>query len=261
MCLSRYRRIFAFFWLLVISQCGIAEEHWQQPAYIAQSFAEIVMRNEFSAPVSPVRKWMKPIRVWVLHKVGDQALHQSLLEMHLAHLSNLTQRSITLVAQEADADMKVVFSQQDDFKQDITQYLGANSASHIYATVCMANIQVNDKFEIVKAAVVIPVDQAIMHRKLVSCIVEELTQVMGLPNDSEKVYPSIFNDKTPDDLLTGLDGLLIKLLYHPSVKAGMTASQVSPVVHKVLKDWQRDGTITRAVADVKQGALYKEMGF
>lgn len=261
MSLSLYGRIAAFCCLLVISQFALAEEHWQQPAYIAQSFAEIVMRNEFSAPVSPVRKWTKPIRVWVLHKVGDQALHQSLLEMHLKHLASLTQRSITIIDREAEADLKVVFSKQDDFKQDITQYLGANSASHIYATVCMANIQVNTKFEIVKAAVVIPVDQAIMHRKLVSCIVEELTQVMGLPNDSEKVYPSIFNDKTPDDLLTGLDGLLIKLLYHPSVKAGMTAPQALPVINRILQDWQRDGTIDRAVADVKQGALYKELGF
>lgn len=250
-------------WLVLMMHAPsvLAEEHWQQPSYIAQSFTEIVLRNEYALADLPVRKWMKPIHVWVLHKVGNRDLHQSLLEMHLAHLAKLTQRSMTLVEREADADIKVVFSQQDDFAQDIRQYLGADASRHIYATVCMANIEVNAKFEITKAAVVIPVDQASMHRKLVSCIVEELTQVMGLPNDSEKVYPSIFNDQSTDDLLTGLDGLLIRLLYHPSLKPGMSATKALPIIHKILRDWQADGTIMRAEADVKQGDLYKTLGF
>jgi hypothetical protein len=100
-----------------------------------------------------------------------------------------------------------------------------------------------------------------MHGKLVACVVEEITQVLGLPNDSEKVFPSIFNDKTPQDLLTGLDFILLKLLYSPSISAGMTAAEVKQPLQILLEQWLRDGTIANAGKTVRQGQLYPLLGY
>jgi len=95
----------------------------------------------------------------------------------------------------------------------------------------------------------------------VACVVEEITQVLGLPNDSEKVFPSIFNDKTPQDLLTGLDYILLKLLYSTEIKAGMTTTEVQPIIQKQLIQWQRDGTLSDADKTVRQGQLYGLLGY
>ncbi len=100
-----------------------------------------------------------------------------------------------------------------------------------------------------------------MHGKLVSCVVEELTQILGLPNDSKTIYPTIFSDRNIYKLLTGLDFLLLKLLYLPEVKSGMTKSQLKPIIQQQLKRWSKDGTIRNAQKNVVKGKLYKLMAY
>ncbi|MCZ8488265.1 DUF2927 domain-containing protein [Vibrio lentus] len=65
----------------------------------------------------------------------------------------------------------------------------------------------------------IPVDQARARGKLVACIVEEITQVLGLPNETQ-TKPTLLSSMTtmPEDLLTSLDVVLLKLLYEPELK-------------------------------------------
>ena len=79
---------------------------------------------------------------------------------------------------------------------------------------------------------------------------------MGLPNDLVRVYPSVFNDKSVDSLLTGLDYLLLKLLYDNRVQAGMTRQQVLPVIKQVLARFRQQKIIDRADRLVRTGGLY-----
>jgi hypothetical protein len=48
---------------------------------------------------------------------------------------------------------------------------------------------------------------------LPACIVEELAQAMGLPNDSGLVNPSVANDKSVLELLTGLDDFMLRIIF------------------------------------------------
>ena len=54
-----------------------------------------------------------------------------------------------------------------------------------------------------------------------ACVVEEMTQVLGLPNDSNAVKPSIFNDQSRYFELTAHDRLMLKMLYDPRITVGM----------------------------------------
>jgi hypothetical protein len=114
----------------------------------------------------------------------------------------------------------------------------------------------NKKNHISQATVIIPVDRARAHAKLLACIVEELTQVMGLPNDSDRVFPSIFNDKSTEDYLSGLDFILLKLLYHPSLHAGMDAQQVIEQLKQLLANKEFEELITKAELIVQTQGLY-----
>ncbi len=77
--------------------------------------------------------------------------------------------------------------------------------------------------EIVQAVAVIPTDQG---RFVVrACIIEELTQAMGLFNDSDKIEPSIFNDSSTNMMLTNHDRILLRLLYDKRLHPGMTWSR------------------------------------
>ena len=69
-----------------------------------------------------------------------------------------------------------------------------------------------------------------------SCIHEEIAQGLGLPNDSLKARPSIFNDDDEFALLTSQDELLLKMLYDPRLKPGMTADQARPVMWVIARE-------------------------
>ncbi len=121
---------------------------------------------------------------------------------------------------------------------------------------CMGTYHLNKQHEIVHAAIIIPVDHAMSRGLLPACIVEEITQVMGLPNDSDWVNPSIANDKSRIDLLTGLDYIMLKLLYSPDVKAGMNQNDIQPIVRRELQFYQRNGLIRKAGHLVNKAGLY-----
>ena len=89
----------------------------------------------------------------------------------------------------------------------------------------------------------IPVARAQARGKLAACIVEEVTQMLGLINDSDTVRHTVFSD---DDQLTALDYLLIKLLYSPYLRSGMNAREVAPLVRHQLELWEMSGELRRA---------------
>ena len=67
-----------------------------------------------------------------------------------------------------------------------------------------------------------------------SCIHEELAQGLGLGNDSAKARPSIFNDDEEFALLTTQDEEMLRLLYHPALKPGMSLQEARPVIRRIL---------------------------
>ena len=56
-----------------------------------------------------------------------------------------------------------------------------------------------------------------------SCIHEEIAQGLGPANDSPEARPSIFNDDDEFALLTSHDEFLLRMLYDPRMKVGMSA--------------------------------------
>ena len=123
--------------------------------------------------------------------------------------------------------------------------------------MCLAYFSTYSDNSINRAVVIIPVDRARAHAKLLSCVVEELTQVMGLPNDSDKVFPSIFNDKSKDDFLSGLDYLLLKLLYHPKIKVGMDTVHVEHLLKDIIAQESFQQLIIESNQLVHQQGLYR----
>ncbi|WP_460272206.1 DUF2927 domain-containing protein [Celeribacter sp. ULVN23_4] len=66
-----------------------------------------------------------------------------------------------------------------------------------------------------------------------SCFHEEVTQGLGLANDSPYARPSIFNDDEEFALLTKHDELLLRILYDPRLAPGMTPEIARPIATKI----------------------------
>lgn len=247
--------------VLFFSKASAKEnERWSAPDYLVSSFVEIALNNEYSTKQSRIRKWTKPLKYYFIHHVADQDLHEHLSILHLEHLANITGVKMQQVVKKQHANLLIVFSTENKFEKELETEFNIKSKKQRHRlsrnSVCLAYFSTHKNGSINKAVVIIPVDRARAHAQLVSCIVEELTQVMGLPNDSEKVFPSVFNDKSYNDLLSGLDFLLLKMLYHPMVKPGMNKQVLKPVLKKIIKELDSQDVIAQAEKKVMTGGLY-----
>lgn len=219
------------------------------------------MKNEHDPDPGRVRKWTAPVTVWIDHQVAEQDLHTRLVTLHLNDLARITGHPISLATSESHANVIVVFAKFQDMAALTRQLMGGKAESILHGTLCLGNIQTDNRYVIHHASIIIPADQARTKGKLVSCITEELTQMLGLVNDSEAVYPSIFNDKTPNELLTGLDYLLLRLLYHPRVEPGMQTKEVAVTVRDIIGEMTKNGEVADAWRLVKESKLYPLLGY
>lgn len=234
---------------------------WLDRTFVETAFYNVALQHEYSSGNKPIAKWKQPIKIWIDHRVGDEELHQELTKLHIQHLSEVTQHPIKIVNKESEANVKWIYTRQSKWISESKNVLNLQSTQHLNSAICTAGYRTNSKGEIVYAGIIIPVDQARARGKLVACIVEEITQVLGLPNDSDKAYPSIFNDHTPEDLLSPLDVVLLKLLYEPELKAGMSKAQATPIVRKILQRYQMKGVLEQASNEAQRAPLYQLIGY
>lgn len=91
--------------------------------------------------------------------------------------------------------------------------------------------------DIVKGIIVVDVerDPALTN----SCLLEELTQSLGLPNDSNMLRPSIFSDRDHLTELSIQDKVLVKTLYDPRMKAGLPRAEALKVARIIISEMTR----------------------
>ncbi|WP_179380620.1 DUF2927 domain-containing protein [Jannaschia marina] len=76
-----------------------------------------------------------------------------------------------------------------------------------------------------------------------SCYHEEIAQGLGLANDNPTVRPSIFNDDEEFALLTRHDEQLLRMLYDPRLRVGMSAEEARPIVARIATEIRGAGPV------------------
>jgi hypothetical protein len=68
------------------------------------------------------------------------------------------------------------------------------------------------------------------------CLLEEMAQSLGLPNDSNLMRPSIFSDRDMLVELSPNDRVLLKTLYHPKMAAGLPRAKALVVARGLIEE-------------------------
>lgn len=245
--------------IFALSNSAHAMETWTDEAFIERAFKKVVLEDEFRAGTHPLSKWQTPIYYWVNHEVSDQAFHQELVEEHFEQLKLLTDLSIEPAQFEHDANFTVYFTNQSRWKALVSDKMGSEAARNTYHSLCIFGSAISpEDSSIVRSIVIIPVDLAREHGKLLSCVIEETTQALGLRNDSEQSYPSVFNDKTPENFLSPLDVVLIQLMYEPAIESGMTEEELTPLLRVMIEEYDYFGILSNAVNLANDAPLVRQ---
>lgn len=101
---------------------------------------------------------------------------------------------------------------------------------------CMAITSISSQVspEIVSALVIIRSELPSLMRR--ACFHEEITQSLGLTNDSHLVRPSIFNDDDEFAILTRLDKILLQILYDSRLYSGISRQESSEIVGQIANE-------------------------
>lgn len=222
--------------------------------WLSHQFVEVALGQEYREGYSKLKRWDKPLTLKVSTDVQLPQVIDELIDEQLRLLRLAAGVSFTRVPQ--DANLHLYFTTRKKMQAVWREYAAGEIPGD---ALCVSQISAKGTGEIVRAFILIPVDRASERGKLLSCIVEELTQSLGLINDSPDLYPSIFNDESNNQMMTSLDWLLLRTLYDAELEAGMNLDEVRRQVPQVLARLVDEGVRVEGEAHLKASLLYPLM--
>jgi len=229
-------------------------DHWSSNDYILSSFNKIAVKN------SKVNKWQSPIYYQIIHHVDDISLHENLVATHLNQLQQITGLQISPADNSHKANFTIVLTTENNLKSDVGRYFNIRSDNDINVLtnnkIGVTSLLTNKRGYIKESVVVIPTDRARAYGRLLTSFSEMLTKGLGLQNRSAGVTPSVFNAYTVDEFLTGLDYVMLKLLYDKRIKPTMNYKQIQQVSSSILNERHYQHQILGAEIAVKTSGLY-----
>ncbi len=180
-------------------------------------------------------RWEGPLK-WSLFGTPQGNNSVSRLMDHLARLTNLPIRKVP--RSEANFLIMILGEEEQRIARRSMSDRGMQSYFNEFLEAvfdCGAITQWSDSDPVIRSALVyLHGDLDGLYREL--CFHEEIAQSLGLFSDDPTVRPSIFNDDEEFALLTTHDELLLRILYDPRLRSGMTAREAMPVVRRIIQE-------------------------
>lgn len=199
---------------------------------LVRQFEVVAFGSEFGGLHREGRivKWAGPIRVRIRGFDADR--YRDEVRDHLRDLERLTGLEIRLITWSSgmvppDIDVNFVSARGMHPQDPLAPCLTRAADTH---------------FILRRAEIFIAPEETVLRRH---CIVEELTQAMGLLRDSTLIARSIFNDDYHEPEMTAWDALMVRVLYDPAIRPGMTAGEAMPIARAIIAaELQRIGIRT-----------------
>ena len=197
-------------------------------------FKDIALGFEFGGASEITRRWESEMRIFVGGTPPDYlfAELEDIVE-EINELTTITSFSARFVDNASESNYYVYFGSAELYAARFPEvgnlaesnwglfYIYWNGSSqltngHMYVDIFRANNQ----------------EQRHLLR-------EELTQSLGLAKDSNQYSESIFQQafSTKTTQYAQIDEDLIRLLYHPDMRTGLSESQVDAVLREIIKSW------------------------
>ncbi|WP_247740295.1 MULTISPECIES: DUF2927 domain-containing protein [unclassified Paracoccus (in: a-proteobacteria)] len=223
---------------------------------LARDFIQIALRDEYSrdgdqlvqnAHSAPLRRWQVPVRMQV--EFGDTAdtaarrLYRAEIASFATRLQGASGHPVETV--QSKGNFLVLVLNEDERAAVMPMLLRLMPDLPARDAAALRDLDPRNFCSVfayfrgdgavyVRAVALIRAELPPLLRS--SCIHEELAQGMGLANDSPDARPSIFNDDEEFALLTRHDELLLRMLYDPRLRPGMTEAEAAPIIRRIAEE-------------------------
>ncbi|MGK7393641.1 MAG: DUF2927 domain-containing protein [Candidatus Cyclobacteriaceae bacterium M3_2C_046] len=207
-----------------------AEELEPEKEKIIAYFQEIALGFEIGDASRITRKWQQEMRILVYGEKDPDLMSE--LDLIISEINQLATDGfkISLATDSTDFNYFLFLGPAPEFQQYVP--VVASSLEHNWGLFYIywdASQQIN------RGSMYIDLERATDPDIRKHLLREELTQSLGLGNDSPRYSDSIFQENwTRTTSYTDLDQQVIKLLYHPDMTTGLNAFQVEKVLREIL---------------------------
>lgn len=223
---------------------------------LAESFIRIAFYDEFAerggqlvaaSSENRLHRWEEPVRVAVEFgasvPAAQRAADRAAVSGYVARLAALTGLPMRVTAWRPNHTVLILNSdEREAAAARIATLAPATGEAAIRSVVDMPAETYCTVFAFTagrsatytRAVTVIRAE--LPERLRLACIHEELAQSLGLVNDWPRARPSIFNDNEEFALLTRQDELMLKMLYDPRLRPGMTLAEARPIVEAMAAE-------------------------
>jgi hypothetical protein len=181
-----------------------------------------------------VKKYNEPVRFRIVNRAA--ADRRGDVARFIGKLPGLVRGlKTTVTATAADAQFTVIVVDRASYVETVrADVLG----SHV-GTVpgsCLVKVDLAaDGIARSTAVVVADEGEALFKR----CLTEEILQGLGPMNDDRSLTDSVFNDASRHTRFMPFDRAILSMLYHPSIRHGMSPQEVAAQLPKVIADVRR----------------------
>jgi hypothetical protein len=196
---------------------------WPSPAALARQFERIAFSSEFGGQYRRGRliRWQGAIRVRLVG--ADTARFRPEIERQLAELRLLTGLEIAIGESGSDA-----------LPAGMTIELSSSRGGTTFDPEAPCRTLIWESGFVIKRVQIFITPYPDELRR--HCIAEELTQALGLADDSRVLRDSIFNDASARQTLAPWDALMLRVLYDPRLAPGMHKREAMPLVRRIIAE-------------------------
>ncbi|MGP1395392.1 MAG: DUF2927 domain-containing protein [Inquilinaceae bacterium] len=245
--LPRLPLVFALAGLLAGAGCASRFVERPDPppaADLAGRFEQIAFFNEFDdleRPLARFETWNAPILITpMLDNPGDLERYDDHIAATVAELGRLTGRRFEF---GPDGSMILVMGPRRRLGQ-MAHEVFAEAPDHRLrsdavwlarrATCSVLMFQAARDGSLAGGVVFIDTDLPLVEIR--QCVVQELTQSLGLPNDIDDPNGTVFSSRSRLDHLSAVDRKIVRILYDSRLYSGMTRAEAMPIVRQIIAE-------------------------
>lgn len=253
---EHYRQIEANYLSQGLLQSGGGRDIGFSADMLARNFLAIAFHDEFSESgdqlipsgrESRLHRWERPIRVAIEFgpsvPLDNRAADRAEIAAYLARLSAIT----GLVIRQTTSNANFLILVQSPAERrgardrilrfapstsDAALALALDMRKDIYCAAFSNSPRQRAYYD--RSLIIVRSELPALMRR--ACLHEEIAQGLGLVNDSPAARPSIFNDAGEFALLTVQDELMLKILYDPRLRPGMSLAEARPIVDVIARE-------------------------
>ena len=221
-----------------IARRRAAEKKTFTDAQIFDGFFKVAFGAELrlAGNSNRIRKYHVPVRVYVDNRVKPDRSAQ-VAEVVADIKNRVANLDIAMTADKGAANVEVRLIRERDFGRTLRNAFGRRNSAKIQKSLdpqCLSGFRKDDEFRIVHSDVFLVAD--IDNFTFMDCVYEELLQSLGPINDTSSVPWTMFNDDVQMGFFGVYDQYILNILYHPRIRAGMTAAQVRALLPEIMPE-------------------------